>query len=173
MMRRTSLPRGLQHGLVSLAVAGLALSGCGEEEAPVVSSTHGSKVAVVGTTDCERHVDSDEYLDDGSEVMRETFECDLAMSDPRASGHEVWHIVTTFRDPSDVLARWTGKGTLTNDQGTWTATGGGIIDLTSDGYNQGQQVYVGNDGYEGLTMRVLISGTNANMTYAGWIEPAA
>lgn len=172
-MRRTILPRGLQHGLVGLAVAGLALSGCGKDETSLASSTHGSKVAVVGTTDCEVQVDSDEYLDDGSEVMRETFECDLAMSDPRASGHEVWHIVTRFRKPSDVLARWTGKGTLTNDRGTWIATGAGIIDLASDGYNQGKQVYVGNDGYEGLTMHVLISGTNANMTYAGWIQPVA
>ena len=129
------------------------------------------RTLVVGTQTCERNVDSDLYLEDGTEVMQETFTCDTDMSDPRASGREVLHIETTFLEPDDMTAAWTGDGTLTNDEGSWTTeTVEGVVDLEWANYNKGELVYVGQGAYEGLTLHLLVTGTNEQLTYVGWIE---
>jgi len=92
----------MRLGFVALTLAGLALTGCEEEGGSAAAGGLPGKTPVVGTETCQRAVDSDEVLDDGTEVMVETFTCDTVMSDPRGSGREVLHIETTLLEEDDV-----------------------------------------------------------------------
>lgn len=65
---------------------------------------------------------------------------------------------------------WTGEGTLTNDEGSWSGPVEGVVDLAEEITNYGQVTYTGGGAYAGLTMHLLVFGTNEQLSYAGWIE---
>lgn len=160
----------MRLGVVGLMVAGLTLTGCGEDGGSPEAGSLTSKTPVIGTDTCQRSVDSDEYLDDGTEVIRETFTCDTVMSDPRASGTEVLHLETTILDQDDVSSAWTGEGTITNDDGSWSGPVEGVVDFAGGIVNYGQVTYSGQGAYEGMTLHLLVAGSNEQLSYAGWIE---
>jgi len=160
----------MRLGFVALTLAGLALTGCEEEGGSAAAGGLPGKTPVVGTETCQRAVDSDEVLDDGTEVMVETFTCDTVMSDPRGSGREVLHIETTLLEEDDVTSAWTGEGTITNDDGSWSGPVEGVVGYAVGVVNYGQVTYAGQGAYAGLTMHLLVAGTNERLAYAGWIE---
>ncbi|HEU4355520.1 MAG TPA: hypothetical protein VFT27_08020 [Actinomycetota bacterium] len=168
--RRTWGRSVMGHSVVALLLAAMALTGCGGENASPEAEGHAGKTPVIGTETCQRELNSDEYLDDGTEVMRETFTCDTVMSDPRASGTEVLHIETTFLEQDDVSSAWTGEGTITNDEGSWSGPVQGVVDFAEGVTNYGGVTYAGEGAYAGLTMHLLVLGTNEQLSYAGWIE---
>jgi len=87
-------------------------------------------------------------------------------------------MVTRVAGPG-IAGLWTTEGaTLTNEGGVWQATGHRVVDFVGVSplakgvwpFNYGEVEYVGEGNYEGLSMRLYISGTNFDFALAGWIE---
>lgn len=119
---------------------------------------------------------SDEMVD-GVDVVVERSVCTPEMSDPRVSGTEDLLVETRIADPT-VGGTWTTRqALLTNDQGTWTGTSQGLVDLVgvlpfAEGlvpYNYGEAHYVSEGAYEGLEYHYFISGSNEEAGVTGWI----
>jgi hypothetical protein len=82
----------------------------------------------------------------------------------------VLHIETTLLEQDDVSSAWTGEGTITNDEGSWTGNVEGVVDFDVGIVNYGQVTYAGQGAYEGMTLHLLVAGSNEQLSYAGWIE---
>lgn len=172
-MRRT-IPIVCLVGLLVLSACGNGDEGASEaagqeQAAPPMAEVLAGRVPVIGTETCQHAVDAEEVLDDGSEVIRETFTCDVEMSDPRASGTEVSQAETTIIEPDDVTVAWTGEGTVANDEGSWSGPSEGVYS-TESAMNYGQVTYEGQGAYGGLIMHLLFAGINGQLSYSGWIE---
>lgn len=161
--------------LVAASVLVAVLAGCGGEVAEKPSS---EATAVVGTSDCSFLQTSFEALSEGA-VIGEHFTCTLEMSDARVSGVEEFDVVTTF-DPAEPAALWTSDtDSITNDGGIWRGTGAfGVVDFRgvspfAEGvfpFNYGEQHFVGEGEYAGLSFTYYVAGSNTTGAIAGWIE---
>lgn len=108
--------------------------------------------------------------------------CTHSMSDPRVSGTEVSDLTVVWTDqPGLVIDEWFyPTGTLTNDGGSWRASGWGseFWDENEAIHTSGTSVYIGEGAYAGLVYRLLyaqgagIGGDEVEYIAAGWIEPA-
>lgn len=100
------------------------------------------------------------------------------MSDPRVSGSDEIDVETVFRagDDDNLAAPWTAELEVSNDGGRWSGTCTGALEVTTDplGWptNYGICTLAGEGGYDGLSYTYLLAGGNAELQYAGWIEPA-
>ena len=121
-----------------------------------------------GTMECEWEHTGTEHVD-GVEQYAEHFDCAWEATDPRVAGTEELAIVTY--GSHGAAFPWSAVGTLTNDEGSWRGSGQGLADRTM--FNHGEMAYVGEGAYEGLTMHYYVAGPNSEMTFAGWIAPAA
>jgi hypothetical protein len=126
--------------------------------APVESAVHGVGTCTIANT-----------VVDGN-IISEQFRCTEETSDPRVDGSwEAW-IVTT--ETGGGLGWYDFEPVMTNGGGTWRGTGFGLLTgMPTDPINYGETVWVGEDGYAGLTYHELFAGGNARQVTAGWIEP--
>jgi len=178
------MTRGSKSGpmtAIGFTLALLLVTSCSKEaDTPALTIPEGA-VAVTGTSTCVVQPLSDSFDSAGVEVVEERFSCETEMSDPRASGAEEYPVIITRIVTPGVGGLWTAEGaTLTNSEGTWRATGHGTVDLVgvsplAEGtwpFNYGEVHYTGEGDYDGLTMRLYITGTNYNFALAGWIAEA-
>lgn len=178
-MSRPTRPR--MRGIIGFTAALLSMASCSSGADSPALTIPGNAIAVTGTSDCVVVPLSDTFDSDGVEIIEERFTCETEMSDPRATGAEEYPVIITRIVTPGIGGLWTAEGaTLTNSEGSWTATGRGTVDLAgvsplAEGtwpFNYGEVHYTGEGSYEGLTMRLYISGTNYNFALAGWIEEA-
>ncbi len=163
-------------GCMPALVLTVGMVGCSGDTQADPSVPPDDAIVVVGTGLCEMTPVSDEMVD-GVNVIVERFVCKPEMSDPRVSGTEDLLIETRLADPT-VGGTWTARqATLTNDQGTWSGTSQGLVDLEgvlpfAEGlvpYNYGEAHYVGEGAYDGLEYHYFISGSNGEAGVTGWI----
>jgi hypothetical protein len=169
--------RGLIVPAISLSLALMACSNT-TDLAPGEDAE-----AFVGTDSCDVSLRSDERLDDGTREIREHFSCTLETSDERATGTHELDTVTVIQDAQAGLPGgamwWLEEDVITTDGGTWRATDGyGVVDLVGvhpmaenvKPFNYGVQRYVGENGYSGLKLTIVLTGSNESVGLAGWIE---
>lgn len=131
---------------------------------------------VYGSTTCRITSRGGETRDD-REILEEHFSCLDEMSDPRVSGSDEIDVRTVYlAGHEDLAAPWTAELVLSNDQGSWRGTCTGALESTSDPNggptNYGICTLAGEGAYADLSYTYLVAGGNADLRYAGWIEPA-
>jgi hypothetical protein len=165
---------------VLMIALSLLLMACSDGTDPTPSR---DAEAFVGTDSCSMSTTSDERLDGGSREIREHFSCTLETSDERVTGTHELDTVTVVRDATapmpEGLMWWAEDDIITNDGGTWRLTDGyGVVDMVGvhpmaehvTPFNYGIQKYAGEDGYSGLRLTIIYTGTNESGGLAGWIE---
>ena len=136
------------------------------------------RTPVFGTTTCARS-EGGSRTRGGLEILEEHFSCTDEMSDPRVSGSDEVDVETVFRvgDDDNLASPWTAELVVSNDGGNWRGTCTGALESMTDpmGWptNYGICTLAGEGGYTGLSYVYLLAGGNAELVYAGWIEPAA
>lgn len=138
------------------------------------------RVVVYGNLDCG--IENISQANEGeTTVYRGTLVCRHQMSDPRVSGLEESDMTVVYlQTPGLEMDKWIyPTGRLTNDGGTWRASGWGSEFWDEEGENlrtSGTSYYLGEGGYAGLVYRLLYAQGPETAPYgylaAGWIEPA-
>lgn len=166
---------GLALTLAACASGSPSVSPVSEKPSPDA----GARVAVTGSAACGNQLT--EVSSDGElTVFQGSLTCTYTLSDPRVSGDEVSDMTVVYFERGDFkIDKWYyPTGTLTNEGGTWRASGWGseFWDDTDAIHTSGTSVYVGEGAYAGLVFRTIyaqgagISGSGIEYIVAGWIE---
>ncbi len=141
------------------------LVGCASNGPASTQAATPSAVAVHGLEACQI-VDA---VYEGN-TDRERFHCQETNSDERLNGE--WESWIITEETGGGLGSWTGEFVMTNPGGTWRGQGTGTTTgIPASPMNLGLVVWVGEDGYAGLTYHEFVHGSNGRLETAGWIEP--
>jgi hypothetical protein len=105
-----------------------------------------------------------EETDWGCRFRGERWSSPLEVSDPRISG--TWHMILnydTFTDGASYGVR-SVSNTIVNDDGSWTGTGTGFQDPTTEGLHY-QVLLTGQGAHEGLSALIFLSQDSYSMTF--------
>ena len=182
--------------LVGLAII-LLLAACAAGASPASPSPSASAVAtssaaaatartyVSGTMGCDAVKETP--IEGVEHLVRLTFDCPVAMSDPRVTGSQPTECDQGFYDLADLpggVGVWdTCSGVLAGQGGSWKMVSayGSEFMKSGTGRNSGANIYEGQGAFEGLRFVALFSaspelarlyGDVDGYHVAGWIEPA-
>lgn len=171
--------------LVAIVGSAVLVAGCGlagsaaSPSASPLPSPFADRVNVSGAATCGLTTIRTTETTPSLETQTATLHCTYEMSDARVSGSEdaqlTMHWVTSLDNEVDYYL--VEGDVLTNDGGTWRGSGWGseYTDVSGALYTGGFARYLGEDGYAGLSYRIMLAretGPGQPYIVAGWIEPA-
>lgn len=171
----------MRISLILVTAFAVLLVSCGEGSDATAPSEDAD--AFVGSGSCVMTPTSNEITADATREIREHFSCTLESSDERVTGSRELDTVTVARDANapmpDALMWWSEQDVITTEGGTWRVSEGyGVVDMVGVHplaervwpFNYEVSRYVGEDGYSGLELTIIYTGTNESGGLSGWIE---